>query len=81
MSPTRDSDTRERGPETNRLDCAACGHEHVVVETTDTATCPNCQRSYLLVVREEFALMEWNGWVTRIALDAFEDLATTVAPG
>lgn len=68
-------------PGTDWLDCAACGNAHVVVETTDTATCLNCKRSYLLVVREEFALMERNGWVTRIALDAFEDLATTVAPG
>lgn len=68
-------------PDLNWLECAACGHEDVLVKTTDTAICPNCQRSYLLIVREEFALMEWNGWVTRIAIDAFEDIATTVAPG
>jgi len=67
--------------EMNGLDCAACGHDQIVVETDGRATCPNCHRSYSLVVHEEFALMERDGWATRIALDAPEELASNVANG
>ena len=65
--------------EPSGLDCAVCGHEQVVVNGERTAECPSCDESYDLVVRDGFALMEWDGWITRVAVDLIEELPGAVA--
>lgn len=59
--------------EVSGLDCAVCGHDHVVVLAERTAECPHCGETYALVVRDGFALMESNGWTTRVLCDHVDD--------
>lgn len=66
--------------EASGLDCAVCGHERVDVIGERTAECPDCNESYSLVVREEFALMERDGWIARVTVDLVEELPSVV-PG
>ena len=57
----------------NGLDCAVCGNDGVVVTADRTVECPDCDESYALVVREGFALLESNGWITRVTFDPLEE--------
>lgn len=60
--------------EPSGLDCPVCGHEPIVV-VEGTAVCPGCDESYSVVAREEFTLLESDGWTLRVTLDAPEALA------
>lgn len=64
--------------ETCGLDCAVCGHEQVVLRDERTAVCPACDESYSLVVRDEFTLLESNGWTTRVTFDFLDDVPGVV---
>ena len=66
--------------ESSEFDCAVCGHERIVLSNERTAECPNCEESFSLVLREEFALVEWDGWIARVAVDLVEELPGAV-PG
>lgn len=54
---------------TSDLDCIVCGHERLTDGVSDTVTCPNCQETYTLVVREGFVLVETDGWTTQVTFD------------
>lgn len=56
------------------LNCVNCGHDWIVTERGGTVTCPNCQMSYSLVVRDEFALVETGGWIADVTFDVPEEL-------
>ena len=60
--------------EPNGLDCAVCGHDRIVASTDRTAVCPNCEESYAIVSREEFTLLESDGWTTRVTFDGADAL-------
>ena len=58
------------------LDCAVCDHERIVAEPDESATCPNCRTTYSLVIREGFALVEADGWATRLTLDVPDEFVS-----
>lgn len=50
-------------------ECAVCGSDRTIVESDSTITCQDCRKSYALVLHDEFALLETDGWTAGITLD------------
>lgn len=66
--------------ESDELDCAACGHDRVVVAPDGDVECPNCNHTYSLVVRDGFTLLESDGWIARVTFGLDVELPGVV-PG
>lgn len=65
----------EDDPHACELECAVCGSDQLVVEGDSTVTCLDCRESFALRRHENFALMETDGWIAGITVDAERDLA------
>lgn len=64
----------------SQLDCAACGHDRIVVTSERDVECPSCRHTYSLVVRDGFTLLESDGWIARVTFGLGTDVPGAV-PG
>lgn len=67
--------------ETTELDCPACGYDHVLAGPNRTAVCPKCDETYSLIRHDGFAMIEMDGWITRVAVDRADEPISGVVDG
>lgn len=60
----------EHRQQANVFECAVCGNGAVVLDPGSTVPCPDCGRSHVLHVRDGFAMVETDGWTTRVTMGA-----------